>query len=98
MFTHDASPFRRAMERRSAALLLYLRQLPVWLVGGCALALLLVGLIVPSPAAAAPLFLLAVLLAWLAYLSWVRLAPPARLIRIVVVAGLVAAGVHKLSG
>jgi hypothetical protein len=89
LYTPDASGTRQAVERASARPLLYLRQLPRWLVPVAMLALLVIGFAVPGIGAAA-LVLLAACLAWLAYLSWPGLGGQGRLLRIAAVACLLA--------
>jgi O-antigen ligase len=77
---------RRAVEQRSAAVLIYLRQLPRWLPPVVLAALLVAGLAVRGPVGAAALCVVAAFLAWLGYLSWPRLAGPGRLGRVAAVA------------
>jgi hypothetical protein len=72
-------------------MLLWLHQLPVWLLPLLAVALLVTGLAVHGLAGAIALSGLAAALAWLAAISWPHLTPQARLLRVVVVC-LVAAG------
>ncbi|HTS98968.1 MAG TPA: DUF6703 family protein [Streptosporangiaceae bacterium] len=80
------SAARRSAERRSAAPLLYLRQLPAWVPPVVLAALLVAGLAVRGWAGAAALVVVAAFLGWLAYLSWPRLAAPGRLGRVAVIA------------
>ena len=88
LFTPQASPARQAIERRSATTLLWLHQLPRWLAPVLAVALLVAGLAVSGWAGAIALVGLAVVLAWLASLSWPQLSAQGRVLRIAVV-GLV---------
>jgi len=69
-FTPGATGLRRAVERRSATLLVFLYQLPRWILPIVMVALLL-----------AVLPVLAFIL-WLAYLSWPSLGTVARLMRV----------------
>ncbi len=78
----------RPAERRSAAPLLYLRQLPAWVPPVVLAALLVAGLAVRGWAGAAALVVVAAFLGWLAYLSWPRLAAPGRLGRVAAIACL----------
>jgi hypothetical protein len=95
LYTQGASPARQSAERRSAAPLLFLRQLPPWLVPvGFAVAVF-GGLTVRGPAGAALLVVAALFLGWLAMVSWPRLSAPGRLGRLAVVAlVLVVAGIQ----
>jgi len=73
-----ASAARRSVEKRSAAPLLYLRQLPTWVPPVVLVVLLVTGLAVRGWAGAAALFVVAAFLGWLAYLSWPRLTAAGR--------------------
>lgn len=59
-------------------------------------AVLVVGLLVRGPIGALAVGVLALFLGWLLTLSWPALAPPARLLRLAVVAGLVALAATRL--
>jgi hypothetical protein len=97
-FTPDASPTRRAVERRSAVLVTYLRRIPLVVVGAAVVALFMVGVFVPGPAGAVPLLVLAAFLAWLSYLGWPGLPPPARLIRLVGIGFVLVVAVLRAGG
>ena len=88
LFTPQASPARRTVEQRSATPLLWLHQLPRWLAPVLAVALLVTGLAAGEWAGAVALAGLAVVLAWLASLSWPHLSAQGRLLRVAVI-GLV---------
>lgn len=88
LFTPGASEFRRAVEQRAAAPLLYLYQLPRWVIPGALLVVLVAGFAVPGWGAAA-LLLLAAVLGGFAYLSWPNLAGRGRLLRGAAIAVLV---------
>jgi len=88
--TPNASPFRLAVERRSAAVVLFLRQLPRPVPGLLVVGLVASGLLAPPLAGGIALLFVALLLAWLVFLSWPSLPPPGRAIRVVVVAMVVA--------
>ena len=93
LYTPQASPARSSLERSSARPLLLLHQLPVWLVPLVLLALLVTGLAVPGWIGAVALVLVAAFLSWLAAVSWPRLTPSGRLLRVAAIAGvLVIAG------
>lgn len=86
--TRPSTGVRGAVERRSATALVYLSARPTWLVPAVSLGLLLLGLFLP-PAVGAPfLLLLALLVGWLAYLSWPATASGGRAVRLLVVAML----------
>jgi hypothetical protein len=86
LYTPDAKPGRQQMERRSAAPLLFLRQLPAWLIPVLFAVLVFGGLTVRGPAGGVLLLLAAIFLGWLAAVSWPRLAPPGRAGRSAIVA------------
>jgi hypothetical protein len=95
LFTPGASPARQAIERRSAAVLLTLHQMPTWLAPVVLVALLVSGLAIRTWPGAIALGGVAVILGWLAALSWPRLTGQGRLLRVaVIVAVLVAASLH----
>jgi hypothetical protein len=83
------------MERRSAALLLYLRQMPPWLIPVLFAVLVFAGLTVRGPAGGILLVLAAVFLGWLAAVSWPRLTPLGRAGRGAVVALILAGAVFQ---
>jgi hypothetical protein len=83
-----ASGARRAAEQRSALPLLYLRQLPRWVLPVLLAALMVTGLAVRGWGGAVALCALAAFLSWLAFLSWPGLDGRGRLGRAVVIAAL----------
>jgi uncharacterized protein DUF6703 len=89
-FTPDASAMRRAIERRSAALLVFLHQLPRWLLPLTLLAALIAGFTVHGWIGAAALALVALFLGWFSYLSWPTLTANARLLRVIAIAAVLA--------
>jgi hypothetical protein len=97
LYTPGASDTRRSLEHSSARPLVLLHQLPVWLIPVALTALLVTGLAVPGWIGAAALVLVAAFLVWLAAVSWPRLAPGPRLLRVAAVAGvLVVAGIQAV--
>jgi hypothetical protein len=88
LYTPGASDTRRSLEHSSARPLVLLHQLPVWLIPVVLTALLVTGLAVPGWIGAVALVLVAVFLGWLAAVSWPRLAPGPRLLRVAAVAGV----------
>jgi len=95
LFTPDASPARTSIEQRSVTTLLWLHQLPVWLLPMLAVALLITGLAVRGWAGAVALCGLAAALGWLAAISWPRLSGQGRLLRVIVVGLVVAAAAYR---
>lgn len=97
LFTPSASPARRATERRSARVLLYLYQLPRWVPPVVLAVLLVVGLAAKGPAAAVALAAVAVALGWLAVLSWPRLTAAGRAGRLLAVAVVITVAAYQAS-
>ena len=95
LFTPDASPARQALEHRSATYLLWLHQLPAWLFPVLAAGLLVAGLAIHGLGGAIALCGLGVVLSWLAAVSWPRLSVKGRLLRLVVVGGVLAIAVFR---
>ena len=93
--TPDAGPLRRSVERRSAAVLVYLAgRRP--LVAAVPLVLLVALFFARGPIALLPGALLLAVVGWLAYLSWPHVAPRQRLLRVAVLAVVVLATVVQL--
>ena len=78
-----ASESRQAVERFSARPLVFLTQLPRWVLLLIVLGLLISGFAVPGWIGAIALLVVGILLGWLAYLSWPSLNTSGRLGRIV---------------
>jgi hypothetical protein len=95
LFTPDATPGRTRLEQNSAAALLWLHQLPRWLLPVLAVALLVAGLAITGWGGAIALCGLAVVLGWLALLSWPSLPAQGRLLRLVVVAAVLVIAVIR---
>ncbi|HTA08784.1 MAG TPA: DUF6703 family protein [Streptosporangiaceae bacterium] len=79
LYTPGASPARQATERRSAKAMLYLHQLPTWVAPLVLVALLVGGLAMRGPGGAVALCGVAVVLGWLATISWPRLTAGGKL-------------------
>jgi hypothetical protein len=93
LYTPGASAGRQAVERRSAALLVYLHQLPRWLPAVALAVLLIAGLAVRGVGGGIALIAVALVLAWLALVSWPQASPAGRAVRVaVIVLVLCAAG------
>lgn len=89
---------RTEIERRSAVVLVVLSQRPKWLLGLVA-AGLLAGVVLGTPAIAAPCtVVLVAVLAWLSYLSWPITPPAARGMRLLALALLIALGARSILG
>jgi hypothetical protein len=86
---------RQAVEQRSAAPLLFLKQLPAWLLPLVLVVLLIAGLALPGIGGALALCGVAVVLGWLALLSWPRLSVAGRLGRTAVITVVLAAAVIR---
>ncbi len=95
LFTPGASPSRQSLEHRSATSLLWVHQLPAWLLPVLAVALLVTGFAVGGLGGAIALCGLAAVLAWLAAISWPRLSPLSRLVRIAAIGAIAAIGVLR---
>ena len=93
LYTPGASGTRQAVERRSAALLAYLHQLPAILPPLVLAALLVTGLAARGWIGAAALCVLAAVLGWLAFVSWPGLTGRGRAGRAAAIACLLALGV-----
>jgi hypothetical protein len=97
LYTPGASDARRSLEHSSARPLVLLHQFPAWVIPIVATALLITGLAVPGWPGAAALVVVAAFLGWLAAVSWPRLAPGSRLLRVAAVACvLVVAGIQAV--
>jgi len=93
-----APGLRGAIERRSAAPVVFLHRLPVWVPLLAVFALLATGMAGTGWPAAAALGALALLLAWFAYLNWPALQTGGRVLRIAAIAVLTASAVARIMG
>jgi hypothetical protein len=91
-----AAPGRQPLERRSAVMLLWLHQLPVWVLPVVLVVFLAIGVSVGGVIGAIALAVVAAVLLWLAALSWPRLGPAARLIRVLTVAVVLGLAVLRM--
>ena len=82
-------PLRTSVERRSAVLLAWLSLRPKLLLPGLVVGLLLLAGLLPPLASALCLLPVLVLVGWLSYLSWPALDGRARVLRLLVLVGLV---------
>lgn len=85
-YTPGADGFRRAVERRSAAVLVWLHQAPRWLLPAAMAAVFLGGLVLSGAPGAALLGVLAIFFIWLAFIAWPTLQTRQRVLRCVIVA------------
>lgn len=96
--TPSASSLRQRLESRSATVLVFMHRLPRWVPFVLMLGLLAAALLVKGVLGAVFLVLLAVLLSWLAFLSWPNLGAGDRAFRVLAIlvvllgAALVATG------
>lgn len=90
LYTPGASPTRQAAEHRSAKALIFLHQLPTWILPLVMVVLLITGLAVQGPGGGVALAGVAVVLGWLAAISWPRLSANSKLGRIVGIAVVLA--------
>jgi hypothetical protein len=90
-----STPLRRAVERRSAPILVYLRSVPGSLLFVVMLGLVLGGLLAPAPVGASLLAVLAALIGWIAYLAWPVLSPGGRLARVATLLIVLAAAAQR---
>jgi hypothetical protein len=97
LYTPGASATRQTAERRSAKPLLYLHQLPTWVVPAVLAVLLVVGLAVHGAVGAVALSALAAVLGWLAAMSWPRLSPTGKLSRVLAVVVIVGLAAYQAS-
>lgn len=81
--TPNASPLRRTLERRSATLLVFLHRLPRWVPFVLMLGLLAAAMLLRGVLGGVFLGILALLLSWLAFLSWPNLSAGHRGFRVV---------------
>jgi hypothetical protein len=95
LFTPDATAARTSLEHASATPLLWVHQLPAWLLPVLAVALLVAGLAIGGWGGAVALCGLAAVLGWLALLSWPRLSAQGRLLRLVAVAAVLVIAVLR---
>lgn len=96
LFTPGASATRQAIEHRSAAPLLMLRQMPTWILPALLVGLLATGLAVHRWIGAIALCAVAVILSWLAALSWPGLSGRGRLLRAAAIAFVLLAAVLRV--
>jgi Family of unknown function (DUF6703) len=97
LYTPGASPARRTAERRSARPLIYLHQLPTWVAPLVLVALLIAGLAVKGPVGAVALCGVAVVLGWLASVSWPRLRLAGRAGRVLAVGVMLAVAAYQVT-
>ncbi|WP_245647052.1 DUF6703 family protein [Microtetraspora niveoalba] len=88
-FTPGATGLRRTVETRSATALVFLFQLPRWVVPIVMVALMLTGVVVDSWLGGLAVLPVLAFVLWLAYMSWPSLRPGARLLRVALVTFLV---------
>jgi hypothetical protein len=95
LFTPTASPARRATEWHSARPLLFLHQLPTWVLPAVLVILLVAGLAVRGPGGAVALCAVAAVLGWLASVSWPRLSASGRAGRLLAIAVVIGVAAYQ---
>jgi hypothetical protein len=95
LFTPSASPARQAIERHSARPLLFLHQLPTWVLPVVLAVLLVAGLALKGLGGAVALCAVAAVVGWLASVSWPRLTSTGRAGRLLVIAVVVVAAAYQ---
>ena len=85
------------METRSATVVVWLRSLPRALPGLIVVGLLVAALLAPPVVSALALLVVALLLAWLTFLSWPAVPAQGRAVRLVVLAIVVAYAVARVA-
>ncbi|MEU8382693.1 DUF6703 family protein [Streptosporangium sp. NPDC048865] len=88
-FTPGATGLRQKIERRSAAPLVFLFQLPRWIAPVMLVVLLLAGFAVPSFWGGLAVLPVIGFVCWLAYMSWPSLGTGGRLLRVALLTFLV---------
>jgi hypothetical protein len=95
LFTPNASPARQATERQSARPLLFLHQLPTWVLPVVLAILLVAGLAVRGPGGAVALCAVAAVLGWLGSVSWPRLTASGRAGRLLAIAVVIGVAAYQ---
>jgi apolipoprotein N-acyltransferase len=98
MSDRETAGLRASVERRSAVLLVFLHQLPRWVLLVVAGVLLVLGMAGTGWPGAIALLLLAAFLGWFAYLSWPATQVPGRALRVGALAVLVAFAAGHIAG
>ena len=93
--TPGASETRQAVERFSARALVFLQQLPRWVLLLVVLGLMITGFFVAGVIGAVALLLVGIFLGWLAYLSWPRVNLSGRVLRVLAVTCMVVLAVWQ---
>lgn len=97
MTPKDVDPVRHTVERRGAVWLLYLARFPKWAIAALVAALFLAGVLAPGVPGAVAAAVLAALLVGLAYVTWPAVSASGRVMRVLVIAALLALAAGKLT-
>ncbi len=95
-FTPGATGLRRAVELKSGTPLVFLFQLPRWLVPVVMVVLMLVGVVVPDWRGALAVLPVLAFVLWLAYLSWPTLRIGGRVLRVALATFLILLAADRL--
>lgn len=97
---HGRAPSRTRFEvaSRSRRLLGWLHRQPAWLVPLCAVALAMLGMVLPPPWGGLCLLAIAAFLVWLAYLGWPRFSAGGRAVRVLVAGAVAGLAVSRIIG
>lgn len=94
-FTPGATGLRKTVETRSAPLLVYLYQMPKWLLPVVLVAFFIGGFALPDWRGGLCMLPVIAFTGWLAYLSWPSLRVGARVLRLALLAFLLAVAVTR---
>ena len=95
--SQPVSPLRQRITKFSYPYVAKLHGMPKLTLPGITLVLALIGVIAPAPAAVPALLLLALLLAWLGFLSWPVVGTGARFLRIFSILVILLFAVSKIA-
>ncbi|WP_062352480.1 DUF6703 family protein [Herbidospora yilanensis] len=97
-FTPGATGPRKTVETRSAPLLVYLYQMPKWLLPVALVAFFIGGFALPDWRGGLCMLPVIAFTGWLAYLSWPSLRVGARVLRLALLVFLLAVAVTRFGG
>ena len=95
--TPDAGRVRAAVERRSATVVVWLAHVPRLVPISAMGALFILAILAGGVVGGLLLLVIAAIMAWISYLSWPSVPPVLRVVRAVVLAGVVAFAISWLA-